>query len=244
MSIDLNADLGEGIGDDDVLLRLVTSANVACGGHAGDETTMRRLCELAAELGVRVGAHLSYEDRAGFGREAVHVDERALRSQLAEQLDRLSVIAVAAGTRVTYVKPHGALYHAASRDEAHARAVVDVARSAGLAVVGAPGSVALHQAGAHGLLAVAEGFADRAYASDGSLVPRGTPGAVLHDGAAIAARTARLVRTGTMEAVDGSTVRLDVRTLCVHGDTLEAVEIATRVRAELERAGLSPRPFT
>lgn len=242
--IDLNADLGEGMGDDDALLRLVTSANVACGAHAGDDATMRHVCEVAAELGVRVGAHVSYQDTENFGRLFVDVDERSLRAQLADQLARLSEIAAAAGTRVTYVKPHGALYHAATRHEAHARAVVEVARETGLAVVGAPGALDLSLAAAYGLVGVTEGFADRAYATDGSLVPRGTPGAVLHDGVTIAARIAHLAATGTIEAIDGTSLRLDVRTLCVHGDTPEAVRIATMVRAELERAGLTPVPFT
>lgn len=242
--LDLNADLGEGVGDDAAMLALVTSANVACGGHAGGEDTMREVCERAAHLGVRIGAHVSYRDRANFGRVPVVIAQEELRAQLAAQLAELAEIASAAGARVTYVKPHGALYHAAASNPAHARAVVSVAGQWGLAVVGAPGALALELAAHEGLPTIAEAFADRAYQADGSLVPRGTEGAVLHDGVTIAARVAHLVRTGSIEAVDGTLVPLAVRTLCVHGDTPEAVAIATRVRAELERAGLAPVPFT
>ncbi|WP_154795015.1 5-oxoprolinase subunit PxpA [Occultella kanbiaonis] len=242
--LDLNADLGEGMGDDTAMLALVTSANVACGGHAGDRATMRAACEEAAALGVRVGAHVGYPDRDNFGRTFVDLAEAVLLSHISDQLGELTDIAAAAGTTVSYVKPHGALYHAAGSHPPHARAVVTLARSAGLAVVGAPGSLDLDLAREAGLTSIAEGFADRAYTPLGSLVPRTEPGAVLHDPRAIAARVADLTRTGTLTAVDGSRVRLDVRTICVHGDTPGAVAIATRVRAELERVGLTPVPFS
>ncbi|CAM3688188.1 5-oxoprolinase subunit PxpA [Occultella aeris] len=242
--LDLNADLGEGVGDDAAMLEVVTSANVACGGHAGDRTTMRTVCEQAAALGVRVGAHVAYPDRENFGRTFTDLAEADLLAHISEQLNELADAAAAAGTRVSYVKPHGALYHAAHAHAAHARAVVTLARGAGLAVVGAPGALVLELAQAAGLPGIPEGFADRAYTPLGSLVPRTEPGAVLHDPRAIAARVAGLIRTGTLTAVDGSQVRLDVRTICVHGDTPDSVAIATRVRAELERAGLAPVPFS
>ncbi|MBZ2195861.1 LamB/YcsF family protein [Occultella gossypii] len=242
--LDLNADLGEGMGDDTAMLAVVTSANVACGGHAGDRATMRAVCEAAAARGVRVGAHVAYPDRENFGRRFVDLTEADLLAHITEQFGELTDMAAAAGTRVSYVKPHGALYHAAGSHPTHARAVVTLARGAGLAVVGAPGSLDLDLARDAGLTAIAEGFADRAYTPLGTLVPRTEPGAVLHDAAAIAVRVAGLIRTGALTAVDGSQVRLDVRTICVHGDNPDAVAIATRVRAELERAGMTPVPFS
>ncbi|TDE95952.1 LamB/YcsF family protein [Occultella glacieicola] len=242
--LDLNADLGEGVGDDEAMLAVVTSANVACGGHAGDPDSMRRVCEAAAARGVRVGAHVAYPDPENFGRTFLDLAEEDLLGHLTDQLGALADVAARAGTRVSYVKPHGALYHAAGSHPPHARAVVRLARAAGLALVGAPGGLDLDLAREAGLGAVAEGFADRAYTPLGTLVPRTEAGAVLHDAATIAARVADLIRTGTMTAVDGTAIRLDVRTLCVHGDTPGAVAIATRVRAELEGAGLAPVPFT
>ncbi|QOR69603.1 LamB/YcsF family protein [Ruania alkalisoli] len=243
-ALDLNADLGEDVGDDTAMLAIVTSANVACGGHAGDVDTMIATCAAAVARGVRIGAHPAYPDRENFGRRPVAIDEQALTTHLRAQVRDLVEAASAVGGQVTYLKPHGALYHAATRDSEHARAVVTAAADAGLAVVGAPGSVLLDLARTAGLICVAEGFADRAYTPGGALVPRGEPGAVLHDPALIADRVAGLVRTGELPSVDGNRVALDVRTLCVHGDTPDAVTIARRVRAVLDAAGLSPEPFT
>jgi UPF0271 protein len=231
MAIDLNADLGEGVGDDAGLLELVTSANVACGFHAGDPLTMRRVAAVAAERGVAIGAHVSYHDREGFGRRPVAVAPDELAAQVLYQLGALEACCRAAGTRVRYVKPHGALYNTAARDPQTAAAVVDGVRAfGGLAVLALPGCELARRAEAAGLGAVAEGFADRAYAPDGSLVPRDTPGAVLEDEGAIAAQA--------VELAGGA-----VRSICVHGDSPGAVAAARRVRAALEHAGIAVEAF-
>ena len=242
--LDLNADLGEGIGDDAAMLSLVTSANVACGGHTGDAASMRAVAARAAALGVRIGAHPSYADRENFGRVQHEVDEHTLTDQLRTQVGDLIQAADAVGARVTYLKPHGALYHAAARDPAHARAVVRIAAEGGLAVVGAPDALLLRLAAEQGLPTYAEGFADRGYTGTGALLPRSAPGAVLTDPDQVAAQITQLARTGTVTAADGSAVPLAIRTLCVHGDTPGAVTLARRVRAALEDARLAPRPFT
>lgn len=243
-ALDLNADLGEGVGDDEAMLALVTSANVACGGHAGDAATMRSVCARAAGLGVRIGAHPSYVDRPGFGRTKQDVDEEELTSQLQTQVSDLTEAANAVGTAVTYLKPHGALYHAAAREHGPARAVVAVAARARLAVLGPPGALFLQLAADRGLDTFTEGFADRGYRPDGTLVPRGHDGDVLTDIDAIAARVADLVRTGEITAADAGRIPLPVRTLCVHGDTPSALAIAGRVREELVAGGLTPKAFT
>lgn len=242
--IDLNADLGEGVGDDAAMLDVVTSANVACGGHAGDAASMREVCAAALARGVRLGAHVSYVDRAGFGRQVQQVDEVTLTQQLRQQCDELRAAALAVGAAVTYVKPHGALYHAAATDPATARAVVTVAVERGLAVVGLPGSLVLDRAASAGLAVVPESFADRAYTAAGGLAPRGEPGAVLHDVDEIAARVLRLVQQGRVRALDGSDVAVGSRSVCVHGDTPGAVTIARAVRTKLESAGVRLRAVT
>jgi UPF0271 protein len=249
-TVDLNADLGEGfgvwrLGDDDALLGVVTSANVACGFHAGDPATMRRVCTRAAEAGVAVGAQVSYRDLAGFGRRFVDVEPAELAADVLYQLAALDGIARASGTGAGYVKPHGALYNAAVHHEGHARAVVDavVAYDPTLPVLGLPGSALLRHAGAAGLTTVAEGFADRGYTPQGTLVPRREPGALVEDTAEVAARAVRMAVEGVVEAVDGTRVELAVGSLCVHGDTPGAVALARAVRAALEDAGLRLAPF-
>lgn len=242
--LDLNADLGEGIGDDNAMLTVITSANIACGGHAGDAGTMRTVAARATELGVRIGAHPSFVDRENFGRLWQQVDETTLTDQLRTQVTDLIEASTAVGARVTYLKPHGALYHAAAREPGPARAVVRVAAEAGCAVVGPPGGLLLRLAQENGLSAYAEGFADRGYTAAGALVPRTDPRAMLTDPDQVAARVAQLARTGTVTATDGTTAHMPVRTLCVHGDTPGAVFLARRVRAALEDAGLTPRAFT
>jgi UPF0271 protein len=219
-SLDLNADLGEEVTDDDALLAVVTSANVACGYHAGSPAIMRAVCAAAAEGGVSVGAQVSYADRPNFGRVAVDVAHDILREQVAHQVGVLSEIALAAGTSVRYLKPHGALYHRVLDDEEQAAAVL--AGSGTLPVLGMPGEL-LDQAAGSGRGVLLEGFPDRAYAADGRLVPRGEPGAVLQDSAAIAARAVELAPA--------------VHSVCVHGDTPGAVAHARAVRAALEAAG-------
>jgi UPF0271 protein len=247
--LDLNADLGEGFGawrltDDAALLDVVTSANVACGFHAGDAVTMRAVAERAAQRGVAVGAHVGYRDLAGFGRRAMAVPPRELAADVLYQVGALDACCRAAGTRVRYVKPHGALYNTAAADPEVAAAVCDGVAAFGgaLPMLALPGSALIEAAEAAGLRGVPEGFADRAYRADGSLVPRGRPGAVIEDPAAVAARSVELAR-GEVAGIDGARVRVGIRSLCVHGDTPGAVEVARRARAALERAGVRLEAF-
>ncbi|MFE0423911.1 LamB/YcsF family protein [Streptomyces sp. NPDC058953] len=249
-SIDLNADLGEGFGrwrltDDRALLSVVTSANVACGFHAGDAVTMREVCGLAAERSVRIGAQVSYRDLAGFGRRAMDVPARELSAEVAYQIGALEVFARAAGSRVSYVKPHGALYNRVVRDEEQAAAVVEGVLLAGerLPLLSLPGS-ALHElARKAGLPVITEGFADRAYTAEGTLVPRGEDGAVLTDEAAVVERSVGMARSGVVTARCGRTVPVRPRSLCVHGDTPGAVELARRIRRGLVEAGVRVEAF-
>jgi UPF0271 protein len=249
MAIDLNADLGEGfgrwtLGDDAALLEVVTSANVACGFHAGDPTTLRRTCEAAVQRGVRIGAHVGYRDLAGFGRRRMDVPAEALGDDVTYQLGALAACAARAGGAIGYVKPHGALYHRCVEDPATARAVLGsvAAFSPGLPVMGPPGSTLLAVAAELGLEPVAEGFADRAYTARGGLVERGEPGAVLAHDAAL--DQARAIASGApVTAADGGSLRVPVRTLCVHGDTPGAVALARAIRAALEDAGIAVSPF-
>ena len=248
--IDLNADLGEGFGrwrltDDERLLSVVTSANVACGFHAGDAATMRRVCELAAERGVRIGAQVSYRDLAGFGRRAMDVPPDELAAEVAYQIGALEVFARAAGSRVSYVKPHGALYNRVVRDERQAEAVVDgvLLADATLPVLGLPGSCFLEMAGKAGLPVVTEAFADRAYTEEGTLVPRGQDGAVITDPDAVVERSVSLARSGTVVAHSLRESPVRARSLCLHGDTPGAVDLARRVRAELQACGVRVEAF-
>jgi 5-oxoprolinase (ATP-hydrolysing) subunit A len=250
-TVDLNADLGEGfgvwrLGDDDALLGLVTSANVACGFHAGDPSTMRRVCSRAVEAGVAIGAQVSYRDLAGFGRRFVDVEPAELADDVLYQLAALDGVARASGGRVRYVKPHGALYNAVVTHEAQAAAVVAAVRDldATLPVLGLPGSALLRAATDAGLRTVAEGFADRGYTPDGTLVPRREPGALVHDPAAVAERAVRMAVDGSVVAVDGTAVSVPVRSICLHGDTPGAVTLARSVRAALAEAGLELRSFS
>jgi UPF0271 protein len=251
VSIDLNADLGEGDNldpapDDDALLAIVTSANVACGAHAGHPTIMRHTCERAAALGVAIGAHVSYRDRDHFGRRFIDVDPGVLADDIVEQIGVLDDIARSVGTRVTYVKPHGALYHAIIDHEAHARAVVRaaVAQGTDLAVMGQPGSAVLHLAAEAGVTTIGEAFADRAYTPRGALVPRSRPGALLHDVNEVVARVVRLAVDGTVVAIDGTVVPVHAASVCVHGDTPDAVDMARSIRAALLDVGVFVRSVT
>jgi UPF0271 protein len=249
-TVDLNADLGEGfgvwrLGDDDALLGVVTSANVACGFHAGDPSTMRRVCTRAVDAGVAIGAQVSYRDLAGFGRRFLDVEPAELADDVLYQLAALDGVARAGGGRVRYVKPHGALYNAVVTHEAQAAAVVAAVRDydPSLPVLGLPGSAFLAVAAAAGLRTVPEGFADRGYTPDGTLVPRREPGALVDDPAAVAARAVRMAVEGVVEAVDGTVVQVAVESVCVHGDTAGAVALARAVRTALTDAGLGLRPF-
>ncbi|XGX77320.1 5-oxoprolinase subunit A [Terrabacter sp. BE26] len=250
-TVDLNSDLGEGfgrwsLGDDEAILQLVTSANVACGFHAGDPSTLRRVCTRAAERGVGIGAQVSYRDLAGFGRRFIAMDPEELIDEVIYQIAALDGFARIAGSRVTYVKPHGALYNAAAGDPEIAEAIARAVRTydPSLAVLGLAGSHLVREAHSAGLTAVPEAFADRAYTADGLLVSRREPGAVLHDPEIIAARCVQIATESTVEAVDGTTITVDARSICVHGDTDGAVGIAQAVRRALEGAGVELRPFT
>jgi len=250
VSIDLNADLGEGfgawrLGDDDALLELVTSANVACGFHAGDPVTMRRVCARAAERGVAIGAQVGYRDLAGFGRRRIEIDPGDLAAEVIYQLGALDAFARAAGARVRYVKPHGALYNTAADDpvQAGALAAAVAAVDPELPLLGLPGSELEHAARAAGLPFVAEGFADRAYLPSGRLVPRGHPAAVHADAMVAVAQAVQLARFGTVTAVDGSRIEVPVESVCVHGDTPGAVLLVREIRRTLAEAGIEPAPF-
>lgn len=249
-SIDLNADLGEGFGrwrltDDEELLSVVTSANVACGFHAGDAATMRRVCALAAERGVRIGAQVSYRDLAGFGRRSMDVPADELAAEVAYQIGALEVFARAAGTRVSYVKPHGALYNRVVHDEQQAEAVVEGVMLTGerLPLLGLPGSTLHTMAEKSGLPVVTEAFADRAYTADGTLVPRGRDGAVLTDPDTVVERSVSMARFGVVTSRCGRPVGVRARSLCLHGDTEGAVALARRVRERLEESGVRVEAF-
>lgn len=250
--IDLNCDLGEGYGPwtlgepgtDDALLALVTSANVACGFHAGDPSIMAARCATAVARGVAVGAHVAYRDLVGFGRRRLDVPPGELAAEVAYQVGALQAVARTVGARVGYVKPHGALYNRIVHDEEQAAAVV--AGVAGvdpsLAVVGLPGSAVLRHAREAGLPTVTEAFVDRGYLADGTLVPRGGPGALVTDPDEAAERAVRLAVDGVVLAVDGTAVPVAAHSLCVHSDTPGAVAVARAVRARLEAAGVELRP--
>jgi UPF0271 protein len=248
--LDLNCDVGEGFGawriaDDDALLAVVTGANIACGFHAGDPTTMRRACVTAVRNGVAIGAHVGYRDLAGFGRRFIDVDPASLTDEVLYQLGALSAFTAAAGGRIGYVKPHGALYAAIGSDDGQAGAVVEAVRQfdPALPVLGMPGSRWLALAAEAGLATVPEAFADRAYAPDGRLLPRRSPGAVLTDPAVVAARVARLATDGEVEAADGTVLAVAARSVCLHGDTPGAVELARAARAALVGAGVTVASF-
>ncbi len=250
MRIDLNADLGEGfgvwrLGDDEALLDVVTSANVACGFHAGDPRTMRRVCAAAAERGVSIGAQVGYRDLAGFGRRRMAIDPEDLAADVLYQLGALEACARAAGTRVRYVKPHGALYNTAADDAEQAGAVVSAiaAFDPVLPLLALPNSAMEEAAHAAGLPFVAEAFADRGYRPDGRLVPRGEPGALVEDPYEVVARAATFVLHQHVTASDGSAVPVDARSLCVHGDTPGAVYLAIEIRRTLADAGVTLAPF-
>ena len=249
--MDLNADLGEGfgswpMGDDSALLDVVTSANVACGFHAGDPSIMRRVTGEAVERGVAIGAHVGYADKAGFGRRFVDIEPAALRDEVVYQIGALDAFARVAGGRVRYVKPHGALYNTIGHHEEQAAAVVgavvDYDRS--LPVLGLPGSAWLRLASAAGLTVVHEAFADRAYTPSGTLVSRREAGSVLHDADAIAARCTAMATGQPIRDSTGGSLKVEPASICVHGDTPGAVDIARRVRTALEGAGVTLSPFS
>ncbi len=249
--IDLNADCGESygawtLGDDARLLGIVSSANIACGFHAGDPTTLRATCATAVASGVRIGAQVGYADLRGFGRRFIDVPYADLVADVVYQIGALQALARSVGGDVSYVKPHGALYNAIVSHRRQAEAVAEGigACAPGLPVLGLPGSTFLRVAADAGLRPVVEAFADRAYTPDGALVPRSEPGSVLHDPDEIAARVVRMLVDGTVEAIDGSEVALAPESVCVHGDTPGAVVVASRLRTVIEAAGAVIAPFS
>ena len=252
--VSLNTDIGEGYGawsvaDDETLLSLVTDANVACGFHAGDPDILRRTCQIAAGNGVGVGAQVGFADLRGFGRRFIQVPQASLVNDVVYQLGALDGLAAVAGTRVSYLKPHGALYHATTKHDDYADAVVEAmlayaaAGRGELRLLCQPGTRLSERAAAAGVQLVAEGFVDRAYTADGLLVPRGEPGAVVTDLDQACRRAVRMVRDGSVEAADGSSVPIQVESLCIHSDSPGAVEVARAVRTALERAGVALRTF-
>jgi UPF0271 protein len=249
-SIDLNCDLGEGygpwrMGEDDVLLDIVTSANIACGFHAGDPAIMQRTVRMAADRAISIGAHVSYPDLPGFGRRHVELSAEELCADILYQLGALDALAIAAGSRVAYVKPHGALYNEIAVDAALAGTVVKAVQSyrSDLPLLGLPGSAVEKAAQTSGLPFYSEGFADRAYDRQGRLVSRKLPGAVLSDPAEVSSRAVGMATAGTVLTADGVELSLHIDTLCVHGDTPGSAELARAVRHSLERAGLQLRSF-
>lgn len=249
-TIDINSDLGESfgawsMGDDDAMLDIVTSANVACGFHAGDPAGILRTLKAAAAKNVTIGAHVAYPDKVGFGRRNMNLASDELTADVIYQIGALQSLAKAAGTSVRYVKPHGALYNTIAHDRRQALAVIAAIRAIDptLILVALAGSELIELARNEGLQCVAEAFADRAYTPQGTLVSRREPGAVLHDPQLVAQRMLRLVEDGTIEAIDGSRTRIQADSICVHGDSPAAVEMARELRRVLEHANLSLRPF-
>ena len=249
--IDLNSDLGESfgawsMGDDTAMLEVVSSANIACGFHAGDPVGILKTLRAAREGGVAVGAHVGYRDLVGFGRRNMDPTSEELIGDVIYQIGALKGLAAAAGTTVAYVKPHGALYNTIAADTRQAADVITAILSvdASLVLVALAGSPLIGQARAAGLAVVAEAFVDRAYTADGNLVSRREKGAVLHDPDLVAERMLRMVKEGVVEAIDGTLTRIEAQTICVHGDSPGAVAMARRLRVVLEQAGIAIRPFS
>ncbi|OAN42416.1 LamB/YcsF family protein [Mycolicibacterium iranicum] len=250
-TVDLNADLGESfgvwtLGDDDAMLDLITSANVACGFHAGDPAGLRRVCRAAAERNVKIGAQVSYRDLAGFGRRFMDVSSEDLIADVMYQIGALSALAEDAGSRVSYVKPHGALYNSIVTNRPQAYAVAEAVHAVDprLPVLGLADSVFFSAAAEVGLRTVPEAFADRSYRPDGQLVSRRERNAVLHDVDEIAERVIAMVTKGRVDAVDGSIIPITVESICVHGDSPGAVQIAAKVRERLTEHGVALTPFS
>ena len=250
LSIDINSDLGESfgawkMGDDSAMLDVVSSANVACGFHAGDPAGILKTLKAAAERGVAIGAHVGYRDLAGFGRRNMDPSSEELIGDVIYQIGALQGLAKAAGTRVTYVKPHGALYNTIAIDARQAADVIAAIRAIdpSLVLMALAGSQLVEQARSAGLTVVAEAFADRAYTPQGQLVSRREKGSVLHDPELVAQRMLCMVRDGVIEAIDGTITKIDAQSICVHGDSPGAVAIAQRLRALLEQSGLAVQPF-
>jgi UPF0271 protein len=245
-TIDLNADVGEGHATDAELIPLVTSANIACGGHAGDDHTMSDAIVAAYSAGAAIGAHPGSPDRENFGRHELQFTSSAVKQFVSEQVARLSAIANRHGQDISYLKLHGALYHQAGRDRALAEAVVAVASrhvATPLPILGQAGSALEAAAKDIGLQFYAEAFADRAYLDDGTLAPRSLPGAVLTDEAAVVAQAVRLARVGVAVSLGGKEIPVRCDSICLHGDGANAVALARAVRAAIEAEGIALRAF-
>jgi UPF0271 protein len=246
VTIDLNCDLGEGVGSDDELMPLVTSANIACGAHAGDEVTMRATVRLALLHRVAIGAHPGFADRVNFGRREQSLNRAEARELVLGQVAKLQRIAAGEGAVVTYVKLHGAFYNQTARDADLALAVHEAVIEAGVPALMVPASSVQERISRAqgGLRAVAEVFADRAYQPDGSLASRAIPGAVIADEAAAVAQVARLVREGKVRAITGADISLRGETVCLHGDGIRAVAFARRLREALAEMGVEVKAFS
>jgi UPF0271 protein len=244
-SIDLNCDMGEGAPNDAQIMALVTSANVACGYHASDPALMRATVRLAKRHGVAVGAHPSYPDRAGFGRRFMAATPDEVRDDVTYQIGALWAFCRAEGVPLAYVKPHGALYNAAANDRDLARAVAEAARTVdpGLTVMCLARSPMAEVVRGLGVPCVEEAFGDRAYTSQGTLVSRRQPGAVIHDAEEVAARVSRMVRERRVESIEGAPVPIEAQTICVHGDTPGADRLVAAIRRRLEADGVEVRAF-
>jgi UPF0271 protein len=248
-TIDLNADLGEttdgiAVADDPAMIALVSSANVATGFHAGDPHHIAATVRAAAERGVTVGAHIGYRDPENFGRTALDIEPARLADETLYQIGALDALARAHGTKVSYVKPHGALYNTIVHDAAQAGAVVDGVHAFGdLPLMLLPGGVAVDLAEKKGLRVVREAFADRNYTPEGTLVPRTGDDAVIRDPGAVAARVLQVATAGAVTAVDGTTLRVDAESVCVHGDSPGAVELTRAVVERLHAEGVAIRSF-
>lgn len=239
--IDLNADLGEGCGDDDGLMAIISSANIACGGHAGDEASMRAALKLAKSFGVSAGAHPAYPDREGFGRRSLDIDKGILGMSLVEQISSLQKLAGEVGLTLQHVKPHGALYNDAADEESLAREVVSAIQAAapGAAVVGLPDSALQVVSAERGVPFIAEGFADRGYTAAGRLVSRRQPDAVIELEDQRVAQALAFAKGRPIQAVTGEVLLIKVQTICLHGDSPGALASAKVIRSALEAQGIS-----
>lgn len=248
MNIDLSCDMGESsdaesLAVEEAIWPLITSANIACGGHAGDDASMRRAVRRALAHGVAIGAHPSYPDREHFGRKSMDIGREALSAALREQIRALAVIAAEEGAAVKHVKPHGALYNDAHQDPVLAQAIVEVCSEAGAAIVASAGSAVERVARDRGCRVILEGFADRRYRGDGSLQPRGEEGSLLLDISAAAAQAVRLAQSAPITAAGATTVNVPCETICIHSDMPGAVARLTRIRAALTDAGFVLAPL-
>ena len=250
VTIDLNADLGEGFGDsraseDSELLQIVSSANIACGFHAGDAATMRQSVRVARDRGVAIGAHPSYPDIPGFGRRELGLSPREIEHHVSYQIDALSAICAEESAKIVYVKPHGALYNRAAWDPQAAKAIVRSIRSenAGLTLLGLPASEMSRAAEELSVRYANEAFVDRAYTSDGRLLPRSEPNAVIDDAEVAVERALNLVEEGRLISIDGRELRINAQSLCVHGDTPSAAAMLRELRGRLVDSGVRIAPF-